>query len=181
MTRDRWLLLATLLLGAGLGYWLKSTGMPAREIVAPAQAVRQGDSSLVAERRPATPAEVKKPPHQIPKRAREERRVSATIQPKQPDCDPVRLDLSLVREGDGRRVVVSSPDGQVVDALDMPILPGLMPAPPRPWAVGASYQPLTQRAGIWVERDLARLRVGAELLQDERGQVAAMVRVGWRF
>lgn len=181
MSRQAVALMAALGVGGVLGYWLKSTDVPRPEVIAPAPAVRQADGSLVAERRPATPSEAKKPPHQIPKGAREERRIAVTVQPTRPDCPPVRVDLSLVREGEGRRVVASSPDGQVVQALDLPVERALIPPPARPWAMGASYNPLTERAGIWVERDLAWLRIGADLIQDERGQVAAMVRVGWRF
>ena len=38
-----------------------------------------------------------------------------------------------------------------------------------------------QRAGVWVERDLARLRVGADVMQGETGELRALVRVGWRW
>lgn len=173
------LMLALALLCAGFGYWLKSTDMPRAEVVSAAPAVRQKDGSVVAERAPA--AKPGKPPHKLPKGAKEERRVAVVVKPKQPDCGPVRIDLSLIREGDGRRVVASSPDGVVVSALDVPILAGLVPPPARPWAGGASYNPITRRAGAWVERDLARLRVGADVMQGERGDLTAMVRVGWRW
>lgn len=174
---------AVLLLAVGgwSGWWLRGSDEAVPEVVAPARAVRQSDSSLVAERRPATPAEAKRPPHQIPLGTVEERRMSATVQPRLPDCDPVRLDLSLVREGNSRRVVASSPDGTVIDALDMPLQPALTPAPQRPWAVGALYAPARGEAGVWVERDLGRLRLGVDLVQRDSGDLAALVRVGWRF
>lgn len=173
------LMLALCLLSAGLGYWLKSTDMPRVEVVTAAPAVQQRDGSVVAERAPA--AKLGKPPHLLPKGAKEERRVAVVVKPKEPDCDPVRIDLSLVRAGDGRRVVASSPDGTVISALDMPIIAGLVPAPARPWAAGGSYNPITRRAGVWVERDLARLRLGADVMQGETGELTAMVRVGWRW
>lgn len=173
------LMLALCVTCAALGYWLKSTDMPRAEVVTAAPAVRQSDGSLVAERAPS--AKPGKPPHQLPKGAKEERRVAVVVKPKQPDCDPVRIDLSLIREGDGRRVVASSPDGTVVSALDVPILAGLVPPPARPWAAGGSYNPITKRAGVWVERDLARLRLGADVMQGETGDLTAMVRVGWRW
>lgn len=174
-----WLLSLAVLLGAIGGYWLKSTDMPRAEVVTAAPEVRQADGSVIAERQPLskpTPA-----PHRLPKGASEERRVSLKVKPRQPDCEPVRVDLSLIREGDGRRVVASSPDGEIISALDMPIVAALMPAPARPWAAGGSYDPIQRRYGAWVERDIARLRVGADVVQTETGQLKAMVRVGWRF
>lgn len=172
-----WVLLV--LLAALAGYWLRGTDQPAVEAIATAPAMRQADGSLVAERRPES--KPKPAPHQIPRGAVEERRVTATVQPRQPDCDPVRLDLSLVREGDGRRIVASSPDGTVIDALDVPLQPALTPAPQRPWAAGALYAPARGDVGVWVERDLGRVRLGADLVQRETGDFAALVRVGWRF
>ena len=167
------------LVGGLLGYWLKSTDMPRAEVVTAAPALRQKDKSVVGERAPV--AKPSKPPHLLPKGSKEERRVAVVVKPKQPDCDPVRFDLSLIREGDGRRVVASSPDGAVLSALDVPILPGLLPPPARPWAAGGSYNPVTRRGGAWVERDIARLRLGADVIQAETGELTAMVRLGWRW
>lgn len=180
MNRQMTAIFAALLVGAAGGYWLKSTDMPAPEVVTAKPAVRQTDGSLVAERAPAL--KPSPPPHQIPKGAREERRVSATVKPRQPDCDPVRLDMSLVRDDEGgRRVVLSSPDGEVTQALDMPLQSALTPAPQRPWAIGALYAPARGDVGVWVERDLGRLRLGADLVQQETGDLAVMARIGWRF
>ena len=166
-------------LGGLFGYWLRGTDVPVPERTTAAPAERQQDGSLVAERAPMfQPAP---PVHQIPKGGVEERRVAVRVKPKQPDCDPVQLDLSLVRIGDGRRVVASSPNGEIISALDMPIVAALMPAPARPWAAGGSYDPVQRRYGAWIERDIARLRVGADVMQGETGQLTAMVRVGWRW
>jgi len=151
---------------------------PIHENVAPAPAERQADGSLIAERAPdAHPA---KPRHQLPKGAVEERREQVIIQPADPAASAVEVDLSLVREGDQRRVIASSPDGQVVTAIDIPIEPAAIPPPPKPWAAGLSYG--TDRAvGVWVERDLGRLRVGAEIEKGMAGPPVARIRVGVRW
>ena len=55
-----------------------------------------------------------------------------------PEPEAITIDLSLVRDKTGRRVVASSPDGQVVGGLDIPILDPL-PAPPPANEIGADY------------------------------------------
>lgn len=172
----------SLLMGAGygLGWWLRGTDAPATEIVASAPAVRQDDGSLVPAREPQ--AKPPPAPHALPRGSKEERRISATVSPAKPDCPPVRLVLSLVQDGaGGRRVVASSPDGEVIQALDMPIVPALVPPPARPWAAGVSWAPREELGGVWVERDLGRLRVGADLEEAGGGELQARVRIGWRF
>ena len=154
----------------------EKTGAAVPEVVTYRIPVRQHDGSLIAERRPETaPAPA---PHLIPRGWKEERRVSATVKPAKADCPLVDLDMSLVRDDEGgRRVVLSSPDGEVVSAKDIPIEPALIPAPPRRWAVGLAYEPDRRRSSVWVERDLARVRIGAEVSQSRE----ARVRLGWTF
>lgn len=173
------LLFALLLACAALGWWLKSTDMPAPEVITAAPQRTQADGSVVAERRPQ--AKPQKLPHKLPRGSTEERRVAVTVQPTRDDCPPVRVDLSLVREGDGRRVVASSPDGQVVSAIDVPIEAAFIPPPPRPWAAGISYDPVNRRSGAWVERDLARLRLGVDVQQGDTGELRFVARAGWRW
>ncbi|MBM3115008.1 hypothetical protein [Jeongeupia naejangsanensis] len=171
-------LLAVLTLGWAL--W------PAPRPALPAStAVRQADGSLVAAQRAPTAAEVAKAPHAIPRGLREERRISATIRPKpvasaaDADCPPTTVDLSLVRDGDMRRVIVSSPDGEVTTATDLVFAPS---PPARPWAAGLSYDPVARTGGAWLERDVARLRVGIEVSQTEdRAGLNGRFRVGWVF
>ena len=148
-----------LLVGLLLGWWI---GMPvALPPEPPAPSVRQADGSLVIERvDPKTqPA---KPPHAIPKGANEMRRVSVVVQPPkgtikqslqvepkpdhipQPgrmadlcDCPSVTVDLSLVRMPDkSRRVVASSPTGQILSGVDVPIELESVPSIPR-WMLSA--------------------------------------------
>jgi len=155
------------------------TNQPKIEDVTPTPAQSQPDGSVIAERRqPAT----RKAPHTIPNGATEERRAQVTIKPPAPvlgDCPPVTVDLSLVRDDNGRRIVASSPDGQVISAIDMPIEAGVMPIS-RPWSAGVSYG--TDRTqGAWIERDLGRVRVGAEAIRETGGAVMVRARVGWSF
>ncbi|MDQ7989004.1 MAG: hypothetical protein REI09_05150 [Candidatus Dactylopiibacterium sp.] len=166
---------------------------PQPEVISPAVAQSQPDGSVVAARAPASsPAAAGKAPHQIPRGAVEERRVSVTVKPHAPapgagqssPAEPasVRVDLSLIRQGEGRRVVASSPDGDIVGALDVPIEPALMPVS-RPWAAGLSCEPSNcQRTpGAWVDRDLGRVRLGAEVLRQPDGRTAVRARAGWAW
>lgn len=168
--------LCTLALGAALGYWTASSRYTPEDTT-PAVEQRQGDGSLVLARDPEPPSVA---PHRIPAKAIEERRVAVTVQPKAPDCPPVRIDLSLIREAAGRRVIASSPDGQVIAGVDVPIESGIVPAH-RPWATGASYSVTRESYGVWLERDVGRIRLGVEVAQDRLGGAEFRVRAGWVF
>lgn len=184
------LVLLTALVGVGLliGYWLFGEA-ERREVMTPAPAVRQADGALVVERRPV--AKAGKPVHALPAESVEERRIQLHVQPQtQPTesafaldclCDPVQVDVSLVRDAEGgQRVVASSPDGEVLAGLDMPLTPMRLSAPPNTWAAGLSWSPRQRVAGIWLERDIGRLRLGAELLaQDSR--LDPRLRAGWTW
>ena len=168
-------LVVLLLLAAGILIGEKS-GAPQTEVVTYRVQARQADGSLIAARTPDAKPEAA--PHTIPRGGKEERRVSATVKPTKADCPPVALDMSLVRDEEGgKRVVLSSPEGTVTAAQDIPIEPGLVPAPVRRWAAGLAYDPRARKSSAWIERDLARARVGAELSQTGE----ARVRVGWTF
>ncbi|HEX7639318.1 MAG TPA: hypothetical protein VF457_13055 [Burkholderiaceae bacterium] len=172
---------ATVMLTAWIGYRVLSTPPVAQpEVTAPAPQQRQADGSVLAERAPpAAFRPLPPPPHLLPRGAHEERRERVVVAPA-PAASTVEVDLSLVRQGDQRRVVASSPDGQVLQALDIPIDPAPLPPAPRPWAAGLSYR--TDRAvGLWVDRDLGRMRLGAEIDRQSDGRVQAAVRVGIRF
>ena len=182
--RYLWALVAALAL-AFAGYLFgANTSAPKPENTAPVAAQSQPDGSLILERKPEarpTPA-----PHKIPKGAIEERRVGIKLKPPAFEsaagckCDPKPLDvsLSLVREGDGRRVIASSPQGQILAGLDMPIEPVLMPPEPHPWAAGLSMDQ-GKRPGVWIERDFGRVRLGADAYRAEAGGLGGRLRVGW--
>jgi hypothetical protein len=173
-----------LLLGAYL-IGVKTT-QPKPEDVTAVPQVTQSDGSIVIERKPE--AKPTKAPHKIPKGSTEERRVNLKLKPDafvsddgcQCDPAPVSVNLSLVRDDQGRRVVASSPGGQIVGALDVPIEPALMPPEPHPWAAGLSYGH-DKSAGAWIERDLGRIRVGAEVIRQRDQTFQGRVRVGWAW
>lgn len=157
---------------------------PKPEIITAAPQVAQSDGSIIVERKPE--AKPTKAPHKIPKGSTEERRVNLQLKPDvfvsddgcKCDPEPVSVNLSLVRDDLGRRVVASSTGGQIVGALDVPIEPALMPPEPHPWAAGLSYGH-DKSAGAWIERDLGRIRVGAEVIRQRDQTFQGRVRVGW--
>lgn len=170
-------IVVALAVAGGALWWVTRAPAPVPEVITAAPMVRQADQSVIAERAPD--AHPKPPPHQLPKGAVEERRESIHIAPDV-DKKDVEVDLSLVRMPDnGRRVIASSPDGTIVSALDVPIEAGLVPPPPKKWAAGLSYS--TEReTGIWLERDIGRLRLGAEVSKGQ-GRPRAEIRVGVAF
>lgn len=179
-----WLVMVAALLGAVCGavsVW--HFYQPALVTESVAVAVRQADGSLVAERAPgAIPAAKQIPPGAKPVRTAEIRVRSkpAAGSAVGCSCDPVTVHTTLVREsGGGQRLVVSSPDGEVVSAVDSP-LESLQVQRVRPWAVGGTYG-TGGRAGAFVDRDVGPFRVGAEIDQAAGDAWQARLRVGWRF
>jgi hypothetical protein len=175
--------LAALLIAiAAVLVWALWPAKPVPEDLTPAPQVQQADGSMLAARAPdAHPAP---PPHMIPKGFKEVRRDTVTVAPSAAaaasGCPPVSVSLSLVRNGSEQRVVASSPDGQVIAATDIPIEAAQLPPPPKPWAAGLSYD--TRHAvGMWVDRDVGRLVLGAALSRLPDGKTEAQLRVGVRF
>lgn len=134
------------------------------------------------------------PRQKIPPRAKVERVTRVTVQPDTPapkagqPCPPVTVDMTLIREPDGgRRVLASSPDGQVVGGLDVPAEPAAPLPAPRRWAAGLSWSPVTRTAGVWADRDLRvpllniQARLGVEAHQDEAQGLDVRLRVGFAF
>lgn len=119
-----------------LGWKIGKPTRPGR-LDPPAAAVVQTDGSVIVERKPNPEA---KPPHEIPKGAKVERVVQVKVRPRAaatvptsgdglqgkaslPSASPeTTVDLSLVRMPDQtRRVIASSPDGEIVGGLDVPV------------------------------------------------------------
>ena len=174
-----WCLCVLVLALVGFVVWTQWPTPAQKEVVAHAPEQIQKDGSKVFERDPN--AKPTPPPHIIPKGYKEERRESFSVAPSPAaaasGCPPVRVNLSVAGNGVDRRVIASSPDGDVVNAIDMPIEAQLVPPAPRVWAAGMSYD--TRRAvGIWVDRDFNRLRLGAALRRLPDGKAEAEVRVG---
>ncbi|MBI5920264.1 MAG: hypothetical protein HY847_01295 [Betaproteobacteria bacterium] len=180
-----------LLLGgacAGLGWWF---GQPAKVVESAAPAETQPDGSIIVERRPDAKA---RPKHQTPKGATVERTGEFTVQGTGlkmdgvlMPCPPVTIDTTLIRNPDGsKRVIVSSPDGEITRAVDIPVETAAPPPEPPQWAAGVSYNPVKQTPGLWIERDIWRVRLGAEINQTRQvisgpTGIEARLRVGWTF
>lgn len=166
------IVLAGFLLGAYL-VGVKTTE-PTPEDVSPQAAQSLPGGAAVLERKPTTkPSKPKKPGTKV------ERDVSVTVKPDQPECEPATVDLQLVRDGEGRRVIASSPDGKVISGLDMPVEPAKF-SESHPWAAGLSYG-TDRSAGGWIERDIGRIRAGVDLIRQADGQAQARARVGWSW
>jgi hypothetical protein len=146
-------LLVGLISGLSLGWWLYRPGAP--KIEPPAPAIRQSDGSLILKRKPDPSA---KAPAEIPKRAHLERVERVVIQPRPTPiqdgnsgareganmrttiCPPAELDLSLLKMPDKtERVVASSPDGKIVDGVDIPVAPTPASTKIPRWTISALY------------------------------------------
>ena len=180
--------LAALAVGTVMGLtlgWMLWRPAPVKQ-EPPAPAIRQADHSQILERKPESHPAV---PHQIPSGAKLEREIQVTVHPstgatlpttgtspvapgKPPDampCPPVTVDLSLVRMPDKtRRVIASSPDGDVVGGLDVPVEAASAPRELK-WAIGGLYGTKSeggQTLGVFVDHDFAFLRTGAEVTRE---------------
>lgn len=190
-------------LAGGLGFGWKHW-RPKSAVETPAPAVRQSDGSMVLARQPDAST---KPAQEIPVGATVERVVQVKIQPRRPgpsaeaqpptagpgpqgatpsapstETAPVSVDLTLVRMPDKtERVIASSPDGTVVGGVDIPMTPVTFPRQLN-WAAGAIYGNKTY--GAFVDRDMAFLRLGAEITRQVLSagpQWDLRVRAGIRF
>lgn len=148
----------------------------------------QADGSVILERNPDATATAPAP--QLP--GKPERTVQVTVKPKpQPkpeptkpgtdgycpapkECPALTVRLDLVKQADGRRVVASSPDGDIVGGIDVPLEPMVTPRS-TPWAAGLTYD-TDQRVGAFLDRDLGPFRLGIEADQD-----TIRARAGLRF
>lgn len=167
------LLLAGLLLGA---YWLGiHADKQITESIEPAPAQSLPSGAVVLERAPAVAA-IK------PKKAgvKVERAASVTVQPDQADCAPVTVDMQLVQDGDGRRIIASSPDGTVIAGVDVPVA-ALKITTRRVWAAGMSCDPsrCKETVSVWLDRDVGQIRVGLEVQRDTTGKPAVRAKAGW--
>lgn len=121
MKTNLYLVAGGLLVGLFLGWWLRT---PTRLQEPPAASVRQADGSLVVERvDPSTqPA---KPPHELPKGAVEERRVSVVVQPRRGVAVPANhfsQPVKMVDSAEVARLVASTDHPAVVDSCDCPLV-----------------------------------------------------------
>lgn len=163
---------------------------PVIEVAKPAMV--QSDESLILERTDTQPSV--KPPHVVPKGSTVERVVQVKVKPKvviadgikdapslspdaKPANNPITVDLSLVRlTDDTKRVIASSPDGEIVGGMDIPI--ETLTYKPRVWAAGISVDPVHQVGGVWVERDISRIRLGVDAGVNKFHDFETRLRVG---
>jgi hypothetical protein len=194
MRRERFVELSVvcvmLAAAAGVGYWF---ARPAPVVETPVPEIKQADGSVALPRAPDAKA---KPKHMTPKGAKVERVGKITARGETPPeiaactsakCPPVTIDTSLVRMDDGsKRVIVSSPDGQILAGVDIPVETAAPPPEPPKWAAGLSLDPIRQTPGVWIERDIWRVRAGAEINQvkqraDGPSSAEIRLRVGLTF
>lgn len=171
-----WLLSAVIAFSLGavlFSYYGKS--LPVPEV--PAKAYRQPDGSLVVERM----GKVNGPPvHKIPTGSKEVRRESLKVVSKaKSDCPPVSLDLSLISQVDGQRVVASSPDGEIISAVDMPVTGYGPESGDRMWSAGVSYRP--GEPGVFIDRSFGAVIVGLDVIKRDTSGLDARVRLGFSF
>jgi hypothetical protein len=142
-------LIVGLVSGLSLGWLLYHPR--AAKMETPAPEIRQSDGSLVLERKPDAAA---KAPAEIPRGAKLERVVKVEIQPKPtialggssapggadavPVCPVAELDLALLRNQDNsERVVASTPNGEIISGVDIPVTPMPQVARVPRWTVSA--------------------------------------------
>jgi len=183
---DLILLIVVLAIAGAIGggvTWYFTHQKPVVETAAPE--VRQADGSVQLQRAPDANA---KPAQIIPKGAKIIRIAQVTVQGADASLKlpPVTVDMTLVRLLDrSQRVVASSPDGQIVGGVDIPVETAA-PEDTKKWAAGLSYDVLHQTPGVWIERDVWRARLGIDLNQTRvtvggPSGVEARLRVGVTF
>lgn len=206
---EAWALTALLIFGAGILVGWKWHAPPPPKIETPAAAVRNTDDSLVLERVLKDLKDVKIPhqlpkgsvlereeqvvvqpyassvaqlPIIGPGPVADARPSTAlNLTPGTP-CPPVRLDLSLVRMPDqSHRVVASSPDGRVTGGIDIPVVPETPLPPVKKWSVGlvAGAYDRFMHVGLYLDRDVAFIRVGVEVVRLHGADLTGQPLTGW--
>ncbi len=201
---EAWFLAGSLIFGAGMGagwiLWSPERTRPVKQET-PAPAIVQSDGSVELKRDPSAKIPVPK----LPKGAKVERQVEVVVQPQapaavpalpaasgsdasapaepaRPPCPPVTVDLSVVRLADQtHRVIVTSPDGKILDGVDIPAEVG--PPPPKVLrrAAGLVYGTTAYgdtAKGAFYDHDFSFLRTGAELT---RNTYPNLNRQGWEL
>jgi len=163
----------------------------------------QKDGSTIIEVKPDAKA---KPAHITPKGGTVERVVKVVVKPRKssqvkpartPDigiptseqnqvveCPPVTVDLSLVRLPDeSKRVIASSPDGEIISSVDIPVESARPVPKENVWAVGVVADPFKHTMGGFVDRDFGWSGRFASLVQRNNGDIPnqVWVKVGVRF
>lgn len=96
-------------------------------------------------------------------------------------CPPIDISLALITDKDKQqRVEAYSPNGEIVGGIDIPVRDITIPKEVKKWAVGVSYNTLEVK-GLWVERDVGRIRLGAEVTSVPVVGEVYTARVGFTF
>ena len=90
------------------------------------------------------------------------------------ECPALTVRLDLIQQEEGRRVVASSPDGDIVGGIDIPIEKWIKRNENK-WAAGVTYD-TDKKPGAFLDRDLGPFRVGVEADAE-----VVRVRAGIRF
>lgn len=186
MSRDLILVSASLLIGLGIGWLLWRQPAPTPETHADEVRLPSGAVALEREPEAPIPAPVKQATRELDRKAKLERAVRITVAPKAPvaatePCPPVNVDIGLVKLPDQtRRIVVHSSDGDVLGGVDIPIQ-ATESVKTLKWAAGALYAPQEESYGVFLDRDVGPLRIGAEVMQSREHGVSGILRLGIRF
>lgn len=118
-----------------------------------------------------------------------ERAATVTVQPKvsesSPDnckCDPVTVDIGLVDQGDGKRIVTHTDNGIIIGGTDVPLEPYTVSKETK-WEVGL-VMPVENYEGTggYVSRKLGPFSVGVQVAKPYADEsYTAMATVGIRF
>lgn len=96
-------------------------------------------------------------------------------------CPPIDISLALILDKDKQqRVEAYSPNGDIVGGIDIPVRDITTPKEAKKWAVGMSYNTLEVK-GLWVERDVGRIRLGAEVASTPMVGEVYTARIGFTF
>ena len=76
------------------------------------------------------------------------------------ECPALTVRLDLIQQEEGRRVVASSPDGDIVGGIDIPVEKWIKRNENK-WAAGVTYD-TDRKPGAFLDRDLGPFRVGVE-------------------
>ena len=150
--------------------------------------VKQKDGSVILKRDPEAKPDAPAP--KLPGKV--ERTMVVKVKPKPvPKVEPVKPDangfcpvakecpaltvrLDLIQQDEGRRVVASSPDGDIVGGIDIPVEKWIKRNENK-WAAGVTYD-TDKKPGAFLDRDLGPFRVGVEADAE-----VVRARVGIRF
>lgn len=165
----------------------------------------QADGSVKAPRVPVPAGNLPKAPHIIPDGSTEKRRISVTVKPNPPirdlpplkpdesglcqipetlTCPPVTVNLSLVEDSDrGHSVIASSPDGEVIESIDIPIFDFSEPPTPNAIHVFGNTSQDVYSASFTRTLNLfgKKIDMGVAAIHTETGKTVHMVGGGFRF